>query len=235
MTESATHKEGSCEKDTGSGARLSVIQQLALLAELVVVFGLGPFAYYKYLSQSNLLFPLLWLWAFVCLGVMLVNKGFDRRQLGWRKGEMRSVFILFAVLGGALALAVTVWDFIDPKLDILFSLVRRNTGLWLAIMIGYPVASVYPQEIIFRAFFFHRYRPVFRERWMIVAASAAAFAWVHIIFGNPLAVALTLPGGVIFAYRYLKTESTLVVSAEHALYGCLIFTVGIGGYFYAGG
>ena len=31
-------------------------------------------------------------------------------------------------------------------------------------MIFYPLVSVYPQEIIFRSFFFHRYRDLF-PRW----------------------------------------------------------------------
>lgn len=235
MANNAARRVGAFKEDALNNTALSVTRRLSLLAELTVVFGLGPVAHFRYLGDTGLLFPLLWLWAVACLGVLLASKGFQRRRLGWHKGEMRSVFIVFGVLGVALALAVVAWDLADSKSDILFSLVRGNTGLWLAIMIGYPIASVYPQEIIFRAFFFDRYRPLFKKSWMIVAASAAAFAWVHIIFGNPLAVALTLPGGVLFAYRYLKTESTLVVSVEHALYGCLIFTIGIGGYFYAGG
>jgi CAAX protease family protein len=242
MVSDPTKGEGMGEVGTASGAGNGVEKGLALgwkrlaflWAELIAVFGLGPIVYLLFLNQPGLLFALLWLWAVVCLGVLLMNKGFDRRRLGWRGGEMRSVLVAFALLGGLLALAVVVWDKMNPETDILFNLVRRNTGLWLAIMIGYPIASVYPQEIIFRAFFFERYRPLFKRSWMIVAASATAFAWVHIIFGNPLAVALTLPGGVIFALRYLKTASTLVVSVEHAMYGCLIFTIGIGQYFYAG-
>ncbi len=218
------------EKGSASGWK----RRAFLWVELIVVFGLGPIFYLLFLNAPGLMFPLLWLWAIVCLGVLLMNKGFARRQLGWRRGEMRSVLAAFALLGGLLALAVVVWDAMNPGADLLFSLVRRNKVLWLVIMIGYPIASVYPQEVIFRTFFFERYRPLFKRSWMIVAASATAFAWVHIIFGNPLAVALTLPGGVIFAYRYLKTGSTLVVSVEHALYGCLIFTIGIGQFFYAG-
>ena len=39
---------------------------------------------------------------------------------------------------------------------------------------------------------------------------------------------LTFLGGLIFAITYYKTKSTLLVSIEHAIYGCWLFTVGMG-------
>jgi uncharacterized protein len=43
-----------------------------------------------------------------------------------------------------------------------------------------------------------------------------------------LALILTFLGGVLFGLRYWQTESLLVSSFEHALYGCAIFTIGAG-------
>ena len=102
-------------------------------------------------------------------------------------------------------------------------------------MVSYPVLSVYPQGIIFRAYFVHRFRPLFlRQSWMILA-SAAGFAFTHIIYRNPVALVFSFAGGVIFTWRYHRTGSLFVSSFEHALYGCWMFTVGLGPYFYKSG
>jgi membrane protease YdiL (CAAX protease family) len=61
--------------------------------------------------------------------------------------------------------------------------------------------------------------------------SALIFAWMHLIFRNPLAVILTLVGGWFFAQTYARTRSLRLVCLEHALYGNLIFTIGLGEYF----
>ncbi len=49
--------------------------------------------------------------------------------------------------------------------EMLFSLYRRSPAWWLAVVLFYPIFSVYPQELLYRAFFFHRgERGVFRIR-----------------------------------------------------------------------
>jgi membrane protease YdiL (CAAX protease family) len=68
----------------------------------------------------------------------------------------------------------------------------------------------------------------------MIAASAAAFAFLHIIFRNWIAVALTFAGGLLFAARYAETDSLFTSSFEHTLYGCWLFTIGLGQYFYHG-
>jgi membrane protease YdiL (CAAX protease family) len=118
--------------------------------------------------------------------------------------------------------------------DLFFNFVRREPWLWALVMVFYPIASVYPQGIIYRAFIFHRYRALFPNTMLLVFVSALAFAFVHIIFRNPVALAFTLAGGFLFAWRYSQCNSVLVTSLEHALYGCLMFTVGLGEYFYKG-
>ena len=42
------------------------------------------------------------------------------------------------------------------------------------------------------------------------------------------ALLLTLPGGALFAWTYLRTKSTLAAGMEHALYGFWAFFVGLG-------
>jgi membrane protease YdiL (CAAX protease family) len=81
---------------------------------------------------------------------------------------------------------------------------------------------------------FERYRILFPSAALMILISAAAFAFSHIVFRNPWSVALTFVGGLLFAWRYQRTDSLLVSSLEHALYGCYMFTVGLGGLFYHG-
>jgi membrane protease YdiL (CAAX protease family) len=54
------------------------------------------------------------------------------------------------------------------------------------------------------------------------------------VFLNPLAVLLTIPGGFLLSKTYGRTKSLLVTGIEHAIYGNLVFTVGLGFYFYKG-
>ena len=119
-----------------------------------------------------------------------------------------------------------------PQLE--WSFMRSNPAFWAVVMVAYPVVSVYPQGLLYRAFFFDRYAALFPGKWATILASAAAFAFLHIIFRNWLAVALTFAGGLLFAARYADTGSLAASSFEHALYGCWLFTVGLGQFFYHG-
>jgi uncharacterized protein len=102
-------------------------------------------------------------------------------------------------------------------------------------MVSYPVVSVYPQGLLYRTWILHRYRSVFQPEGaspaLLLFASAAAFAATHLLFHSWIAVAATFPGGVLFARRYFNSRSLLVSSLEHALYGCLLFTIGLGQFF----
>jgi membrane protease YdiL (CAAX protease family) len=118
--------------------------------------------------------------------------------------------------------------------DRLFDLPRERPLVWLAVVVLYPLLSVYPQELIFRAFLMHRYAPLVGTGTGAVAASAVAFGFAHVIFGNVWSVVLTVAGGWLFARRYQRTRSLPAAAAEHALYGLLAFTVGLGGLFYRG-
>jgi hypothetical protein len=81
---------------------------------------------------------------------------------------------------------------------------------------------------------FHRYAPILGNGRGYLAASALTFGLAHAIFLNWIAPIMTLCGGAIFAQTYRKYRSLLLCCIEHALYGCLIFTVGLGHYFFSG-
>lgn len=157
---------------------------------------------------------------------------FDRGDL-WRASALRSALPSILALSAAVAVlmvvAVAIWD---P--DRLFRLPREAPLIWILVVILYPLLSVYPQELLFRAFLMHRYGPMFGNRVAIAAASAAAFGFAHIIYGTAVSVVLTVVAGWMFARRYQRTGSLLTASVEHALYGVLAFTVGLGELFYHG-
>ncbi len=196
------------------------------------MFLLGP-ALFLALAQPRWLFPALWAWAAACLVLLLTDRTFEKRQLWNTRGLRREIgpmLARFAILGGLITAAVIV---LTPEEA--FGLPRERPRLWAAIMVLYPLFSVYPQEVIFRAFFFHRFAPLFRGVWPMILASAAAFGYVHIVFQNAVSVPMTLVGGIMFGFTYARSRSTVAASIEHALYGCLIFTIGLGHYFYNGG
>lgn len=206
--------------------------RLWLWVELAVLFLLGPMLYVAAAQGAGVLFPALWAWAVFSLAMLLRDRSFSRREL-WNAAGLRRVWwpmlVRFVVLGGLLTLAV--WAVTPERL---FDLPRRKPGLWLAIMVFYPLLSVYPQEVIFRAFLFQRYRPLVGGGVAMVLLSAATFGWVHIVFGHWVSVVLTLVGGLLFARTFAQTRSLAAASLEHSLYGCLVFTVGLNSFFYSG-
>lgn len=152
-----------------------------------------------------------------------LGTGFGLRVLG-------SILLIFAGAGGAIA------AFVHTEMPEHFlRLPSRAPHVWLMIMVFYPLLSVIPQELIYRTFFFHRYGPLFgNARWLAIAVNGGLFGFAHIIFGSYVSIVLTAILGCLLAWRYDQTRSFWAVWLEHALYGCLIFTVGLGHYFFTG-
>lgn len=98
----------------------------------------------------------------------------------------------------------------------------------LLIFVFYPLISVYPQNVIYRSFFCHRYRAILGGDWVLIFVSAIAFSFGHIIVNNWVVLLLTLVGGIIFTRTYLKSRSLLLASIEHAMYGLFCFYLGVG-------
>lgn len=181
--------------------------------------------------------PVLWLLALGCLIPLLRDRSFDRRRF-WMWSlphaeppgrNLPRVFTVWAV--AALGLILATW-WLRP--DLLWGFPRQRPELWALVMVLYPILSVYPQGVVYRAFVMHRYRPLLGDGWAATLLSAVAFSLAHLILLNPVAPLLTLPVGVLFAHTYRRTRSLPMAALEHALYGCTVFTVGIGWYFYGG-
>lgn len=204
-----------------------------LAAELVAVFIGLPTLFLLGILPLRVLTTL---WTFALLSWFLLSRDPSFEPTApWRlRGLSREVrrtllrFLLCAVL-----LTSACWWANPPWF---LGLIRERPLLWAAIMVLYPILSVAPQGIIYRTFFVHRYQDLVPAGWPMVIASALAFAYSHIVFGNPVAIGLTVVGGLLFAQTYQTTRSGIIASLEHALYGCLIITLGMGHFlFYRGG
>lgn len=204
-----------------------------LAAELLLVFFAFPVALYFVRHQfGTMIIPTLLATGGACLLLLRRDPAFDRRRL-WNPRRFGRRFgrtvVLFLPVAAALGLAYAV---LEPERFGAFP--RERPLLWLAVMLLYPLLSVYPQELIFRTFLFHRYRSLLAGRWSRVLVSAAAFGLAHLFFANWVAPVLSTLGGLLFARTYARTDSTLQASLEHSLWGDFLFTLGMGWYFYGG-
>jgi len=178
--------------------------------------------------------PVLWAISLMCLFSLRRDPDFDRQRLRlWDAARLsqslKSILVPFCAAAAVLFLALRHWA---PGL--LFDLPKRNPVQWCLTLCLYPVFSVLPQGLVYRTFFAHRYERTFGSPAALALASGMAFGYMHIVFRNAWAVGLSIPAGLLFAARYRQTRSLLVSSVEHALYGCLIFTIGMGAFFYQG-
>lgn len=136
----------------------------------------------------------------------------------WKATLLKFLFIAFITI-------LYVWFTDEIQL---FIVVRTKPLLWVVILFVYSLLSVYPQELLYRTFFFQRYQSLVNNEKLFIFINAIIFSLGHLLFKNALVIVLTFLGGLLFALTYNKSKSTLLVSIEHAIYGCWLFTVGMG-------
>ncbi len=185
----------------------------------------GPLAILA-LHRPGILFVALWLGALIALAGTRGQGPLPRPAL-WR--EVRGIALRFIIL--APLIAVATW-LAFPNLFL--GLPRQRPLFWAIIMVLYPLLSVWPQEMLYRSLFFHRFRALFRSDFALILVSATSFGFAHVIFLNWIAIAMTALGGLLFARDYARHHSLSLTCLEHSVYGCLIFTVGLGRFFYTG-
>lgn len=164
---------------------------------------------------------------------MLGDRTFHLRK------ELTRGFSLLTFLGivivAAIGAAGASYWILENKPHWFLSFPKRKPDVYTSVMILYPILSVLAQEIVYRTFFFHRYGPLFGSWiWLGLLVNAAAFGFGHIVIGTTFAVIATGIGGLLFALRYWATRSFWAVFIEHTFWGWIIFTVGLGRYFFSG-
>ncbi|MAZ73813.1 MAG: CPBP family intramembrane metalloprotease [Flavobacteriaceae bacterium] len=192
--------------------------------EFIVLYVLIPVS--LFLQYNIYLKVVLVLIAFVYIIIILKKSKSVRfrmkKNLDWKSFCLRvsCTFLLLSITS-----FLYVW-FQDK--EALFYVPRTYPGLFVLILVVYTFLSVWPQEIVYRTFFFERYKVFFKNKLLFVCLNAIVFSLAHLFFRNTLVLILTFIGGLLFGYTYLKYRSTTAVSIEHALYGNWLFTVGMG-------
>lgn len=194
------------------------------LVEFFVVFVLIPISFvFSFQLWAKLAIGISGFIYVIYVLLKVENNKFKIRQhINWTQFWHRTT-IKFLVIA---LVTIGYMYIIDYKN--LFDVIKSKPLLWAIILFVYSVFSVYPQELVYRTFFFQRYESLFRSNALFIMVNAALFSLAHIFFKNTLVMILTFIGGVLFALTFKKTKSTLLVSIEHAIYGSWLFTVGMG-------
>lgn len=209
-------------------------RRVRLAVELLVLFVLAPLAM---MHAIHALRVPVWAALFPVLVGLILYLLWDRtfslkREVtqGVALPVLASILALFLLGGGAVAAYVA-----HEMPDKFLSLPRERPGVWRKVLTNYPIFSVLVQEFVYRTLFFHRYGPLFgRWTWGLVLSSGLLFGFSHVIFQNWFAVVSTAILGTVFAWRYAQSRSFWAVWIEHTLWGWLVFTVGLGGFFFTG-
>jgi len=215
-------------------AHPSRARKYRLIGEIALLYLLIPIAMLHALLALRLpLFTLLPPLLAAFLLFLVVDPTFSLRVELTRGAPLRHVLwviLTFLVLGGMVAYAVAE---LMPRQFL--ALPRHRPHIWQRVMLFYPLLSVIPQELAYRTFFFHRYGPLFQgHRGAMIVINGLLFGFGHVLFGNWVAVVGTMLTGTLFAFRYSETRSIGLVWLEHTLWGWLVFTVGLGVFFFTG-
>lgn len=200
--------------------------------EFTILFGVLPVA--LYLSASRLgIYLTLWGAGLYALIGLWRQPRFSWQAVwhgeGWREAPRRRALFRFLFLAAVLA-ALTL--FLMPERFFRFPLERFT--LWLAVMVLYPLLSIIPQEIFFRSYYFARFGGAVARGWSGMLANGLVFGLSHIVLNNWVAPSCCALAGTLWAISYQQHRSLKWAVIEHSLYGCWVFTVGIGWYFFTG-
>ena len=192
--------------------------------EFFFIFFVLPSIIY-FLDSTIIVFVALYLVFILSLVFLYLDKAFLflslKKKIDWR---FIAIFtVLFICLGFIYILLIDKSSlFILPKTDF---------KLWVIVMFVYPFLSVIPQEIIYRVFFFQRYFPKIDNLYFLILVNLIVFSYGHLVFNNVHAILITAIVSPILTFAYLK-KSFLTCVVLHSLGGQIIFTLGLGKYFY---
>lgn len=192
--------------------------------EFLVIFILLPISFaIKYNVQIKMIIGIVGFLYIIYVLLKIENKKIKMApNLKWK------LFFKHTLIKLLVIVCLTTLYVYTTNEEALFNVLFTKPKFWIFILFFYSVFSVYPQELIYRTFYFQRYSNLFKSKNLFLFINAIVFSLGHIFFKNPLVMVLTFLGGLLFAITYSNTQSTLIVTIEHAIYGCWLFTVGMG-------
>ena len=200
-----------------------------LWAEFAALYFGAPLGIALFMP-GDLLFPALAVFSIGGMVLLWRTGGFDWHSLvrGWRRVPVWQV-VVFGLITGLAGWAIIQIARPDYARPLTPERLRFLGVIWLL----YPILSALPQELIFRPLFFHRFGSLFPVRGTAVAVNAFVFSFAHLMYWSLVVAVLTLIGGWIFARAYLirGCPSAWIL---HGIAGNVLFTVGMGAYFWSG-
>jgi membrane protease YdiL (CAAX protease family) len=207
---------------------------MLLITELGVLFLFIPFAVFRHWLPV----PLVIIPVYIIAVYAAIWLRGNSRQRSWYwsgdNGGNEKTALKIVALRLPFVILLAWWVVYTFYPERMFVFPVEHPFMWLLFLLLYPPLSVYPQEILYRTFFFQRYAAIFPDKTLMIIASMLFFAFMHIVFGNGIVILSTLIGGYFFADTYSRTQSLRLVCLEHALYGYVVFTVGLGDFFMFG-
>ena len=205
---------------------------MKLWLEFISLFILVPLLIFCFRDQlAPFAVPIILLVAIYSF-VVLSRAGVIKKQIQKMRSHSLKDYQPMLIFFGATSILILLLGFILGYFSIAEPL-KQNCLYLILLILLYPLLSVIPQELVFRTFFFHRYRKLFNSLSGCATASGLCFGYAHIIYGNWTAVVLATIGGMLFSYRYMKTKATNIVVLEHSLWGIFIFIIGFADQFVA--
>lgn len=204
--------------------------KLRLWLEFGLFYLMSPLLIAVFLPPTQM-FPALF--AFTGLGLLLLvlTPQFHWRRLldGARNWHWREFlgFTLICVLG-----FTAIIQLLRPEAA--FMLVKERPELLGIIWLFYPLVSALPQELLFRVLFFRRYRAILPRGGQANLLNAFIFSFAHLMYWSWVVAVITFIGSFVFSHAYRTRGSFLYAVLLHAIAGNLLFTVGMGAYFYSG-
>jgi hypothetical protein len=203
------------------------MSKITKIVEIIFFFLIIPTILIP-INSNIIMFATLSLVAFFCFIYLRYKKInlFDKNEFKFDQGLNQVFYKAFFI-----AILILLFSYIFDKEKFL-NLPTSHFFLWLLILILYPIFSAFPQDIIYRKFFFQRYGKLFKNKKILIITNAFLFSFAHIIYLNPIVVIFTFIGGLLMAISYAQHQSLFKVSVEHGLYGNIVFSSGLGNYFY---
>jgi len=197
--------------------------------ELALVFFLSPVIFVGELIPARFLLLVLLLAALWAIWVIKRHKPADE-LLGLGTTNRRNFWpvLLVGLIAWAIGLAIVLTMRHHQRIPLAPGF-TTNQWFTLAFAVVYTAGAA-AQELLFRSFFFWRYRGLL-PLWALFLLNAISFGWIHIVFGSWWSVGLSFAGGLLFAGLYLWRRSLGGVVAIHALFGFSAFATGLGNFF----
>jgi membrane protease YdiL (CAAX protease family) len=199
-----------------------------LRAEFVLLYLVAPVAMAVALPPSAL-FPALFVLTALGIALLHATPGFAWRRL-WQGGIVPAEAAALAAVTGAVSWAVMQ----ATAPGQMFLLWRMRPELLAAVIVLYPFLSALPQEVVFRALYFGRYGAILPGGRIALMLNAAVFALAHLMFWNWIVLVMSFAGGLVFAHAWTVRRSFPQAVLLHAVAGWVLFTFGMGMFFYSG-